>query len=290
MKLLVWPLFLILIFGCKQKTERPVRQDKLLVINDKVEEEGSTTLFFPDYGIYFDNWPEHWVMSNHGKGCAAQNNYAGFIFGTPSTMVGTFELYKTDDFTFDYFSSFDVKEREVIWNKNIDLELSAVDGGKVGIKFFNLDHKYEKWVLENVSMLPAVDDNTVIKEVEIPYFPIYIPRKRQRISLILGFDVLRRESNIFEVTFKNETTGLGTSCSLATNVNGKVTTSLGASNVPFSIGDKISIEAKEEKTSWHIIRKRDMISVIEHKDGQKNGLYDIPISKNYEWSFYARED
>ncbi|WP_350285612.1 hypothetical protein [uncultured Croceitalea sp.] len=287
--LLLSVLLLFSCIGCKKKQDLAVRSEVLDEIGTLIEIPETKTLFFPDFGIYITNWPKHWVLANHGNGCNSWDNSTGFIFGSPNETIGSVQIERADNLEADYFSTFEVTKREV-WNdkKNVDLDLETVDGGKVKLKFLNLKKKHEKWVIENVAFLPPFEE-TAIEEVTFPSFPIFAPKKDQKIDMLLGFNVLT-SSRDYQISFRNQTSRLGVSCTLRNKVKGSVSVFFKKSNQEFKIGDVITLEAKEENVVWKILRKEDKFVVTETEKKQTKTLYEIPISKDYDFTFYAEED
>ena len=285
-RILISTLLCVLFYCCKHKRE----EDRVLIADRTLDtpKELSTTLYLSDFELYFTNWPKHWVLANHGKGCKPFKNSAGFIFGSVSTTEGTFQIETSDDLEEDYYSTFDVVKRE-IWQdkKRVDLFLETTDGGRVKVEFFNLNRKYEKWVLENVSFLPPIEE-TKIEEVIFPIFPIYAPQKQQEITILLGFDVLSNSKN-YQISFRNRTSGLGVSCQLREAVKGNVETSLGKSTKRMAVGDVITLKAEEEQVLWKITMEKNKFLVLEEKNGKTMTLFEIPISKDYNFTFYAKE-
>ncbi|MEM9363686.1 MAG: hypothetical protein AAGA43_13695 [Bacteroidota bacterium] len=250
-------------------------------------EELPTTLYLSDFGLYFTNWPKHWVLANHGAGCKFWNNSVGFIFGSRSTTEGTFQIEISEDLEEDYFSTFEVVKREVWSNKKkVDVSLATVDG-KVKVDFLNLNRKHEKWVLENLGFLPPIEESE-IKEVSFPKFPIFAPQKRQEIHVLLGFGVLSEETN-YQISFRNATSRLGVSCNLREGVTGKVKTSLGESTKRITEGDVITLEAEDETIIWKLMMEKEKFLITETEKGKTQTLFEVPISKDYDFSFYAME-
>ncbi len=272
--------------GCTSKKEKEV--PLLVKAEINTSEELPTTLYLPDFGLYFNNWPKHWVLANHGDGCKPWDNSIGFIFGSGSSTEGTFQIETSGNLEEDYFSTFDLVKREV-WSdkKRVDLFLESVDGGKVKIEFFNLNRKYEKWVLENVSFFPPIEE-TEFEEVTFPKFPIYAPQKRQQIDILLGFGVLSNEKN-YQISFRNGTSRLGVSCNLREGVKGNVKNSLGKSTKRITAGDVIILEAEEEQVIWNVKMEEDKFLITEEENGKTKVLFDVPISKDYDFTFHVME-
>ncbi len=261
----------------------------LAIVEEPLKEVQPTTLFLSDFGLYITNWPRHWVLANHGNGCSTSENSASFIFGSHSTTYGTLEIDCSGAIGNDYFSTFEVTKRDVWQQQNsVDLEMETVDEGQVKLKFFNLNRSYEKWAVGNFGFLPPVEE-TEIKEVSFPRFPIFAPQKNQNINILLGFNVLT-DNRDYQISFQNQTSRLGVSCTLRANVNGNVVTSLGKNTIMLAVGDRIDLEAKEEHIRWQLLRKQDQFSIIEMSDGKTSTLFEIPVSKDYDFTFYAKED
>ena len=287
LRILISIFLCVLFYSCKQKREG----DSVLIADTTLDtpKELPITLYLSDFGLYISNWPKHWVLANHGKGCKPLGNSAGFIFGSISTTEGSFQIETSDDLEEDYFSTFDVVKRD-IWQdkKRVDLFLETMDGGKVKAEFFNLNRTYEKWALENVSFLPPIEE-TEIMEVHFSKFPIFAPKKEQDINILFGFDVLSSNRD-YKISFQNRTSHLGVSCTLGENLQGSVVTSLGKTIKMLSVGGRISINAEKEGVHWELIREQNSFIITETKGEKTITLYEIPVSNDYDFTFYASED
>lgn len=284
-------LFLVYLFilnlSCKKNDEK---QLVLLAETQKEKiQEKPRTLYLPDFGLYLNNWPQNWVLANHGNGCRTGSNSVSFIFGTAYETEGILEIETIGDLGEDYFSTLELKQRS-LWDdkKRVDLDLETVDGGKVRLKFLNLNKRHEKWVVENVAFLPPFED-VIIDEVTFPSFPIYGPQKQQRINIIFDFNILSSTRD-YQMTFQNQTSRLGVSCSLRNEIKGNVETSIGKSSKRFGIGDIVYIDAKEENVSWKVVQEKGKLVVFEKEHGKTKTLYEIPISEDYDFTFYANAE
>jgi len=57
-----------------------------------------------------------------------------------------------------------------------------------------------------------------------------------------------------------------------------------------TIGERISLEAKEDDISWQLIREQHQFVITETAYGKTSTLFEIPVSKDYDFTFFAKED
>ena len=104
----------------------------------------------------------------------------------------------------------------------------------------------------------------------------------------MGFGVLSEETN-YQISFRNATSRLGVSCNLREGVMGKVKTSIGDSTKRITEGNVITLEAEDEKVIWKLTMEKEKFLITETENGKTQTLFEVPISKEYDFSFYAME-
>ncbi len=280
--------FVLVLMGCgkSEKNTRNLYQSKDSSIVTK--ESLPTTLYFSAFEVYLNNWKNGWKIANHGQVCKSSNIEDQFIVGVGSTMICTMTLSIEGKVEEVDYASFGIAKREVIWNKNLDLFFETTGENKVKIEFRNLLPKYEKWISQNLSLLPPMED-VALEEIKLTRLPIVAPNKRQGIEVLIDFEHQDDTSFDFNLLVRNSTSRLGAECVIAKNIKGKLTSSLGSNIEQLKIDDTISVSVSNQNKSWNILRKEGMLLVQEIKEDKVVSNLEIPISKDFDWNFIIKE-
>ncbi|WP_109301589.1 hypothetical protein [Aquimarina sp. AU474] len=280
--------FALWLTGCGNSEKKENHTNQLESKSLVVKESFPTTLYFSAFEVYLNNWKNGWKIANHGQVCKSSNIEGQFIVGIGSTMICTMTLSIEGKVEEIDYASFGIVKREVIWNKNLDLFFQTTGENKVKIEFRNLLPKYEKWISQNLSLLPPMEDVT-LEEIKLTRLPIVAPNKRQGIEVLLDFEHQDDASSNFNLLVRNNISRLGAECVIAKNLQGKLTSSLGSVVEQFKINDTVSVSVSDQNKSWNILRKKKAILVQEINEDKIVLNLEIPISQDFDWNFLIKE-